>query len=46
MKRTVKTDPFFTKQPEKSFLDDLKSPVHKEKPAFFGMRGKEPERRM
>lgn len=38
MKRTVKLDPFFSDQPEISFLGDLTSPVHKKKPSFFGAR--------
>ncbi len=38
MKRTVKIDPFFANQPEKEFLKELTSPVHGEKPFFFGRR--------
>ena len=38
MQRTVKRDPFFEDQPPLSFLDDLKSPLHAEKPAGFGVR--------
>ncbi|MEA4824114.1 MAG: hypothetical protein VB111_08395 [Clostridiaceae bacterium] len=38
MQRAVKRDPFFADQPPLSFLDDLKSPVHAEKPAGFGTR--------
>ena len=41
MKRIVKLDPFFSDQPEKTFLSDLTSPVHKAKPSFFGPRAKE-----
>ena len=41
MKRTVKLDPFFSDQPEITFLSDLKSPVHKAKPSFFGPRAKD-----
>ncbi len=36
MKRTVKTDPYFYDQPEKEFLGDLMSPVHRECPPSFG----------
>ena len=38
MLREVKLDPFFTDQPELEFLEDLKSPLWKEKPAGFGER--------
>ena len=38
MKRTVKIDPFFTDQPEKTFLQELTAPVHAHKPAFFALR--------
>ena len=38
MKRTIKIDPFFDKQPPLSFLDELKAPYHIEKPAGFGIR--------
>ncbi|MBR7094807.1 MAG: hypothetical protein IKC73_01175, partial [Clostridia bacterium] len=31
-------DPFFKKQPEKTFLEDLLRPVHHETPANFGIR--------
>jgi len=40
MLRKVKLDPFFSDQPPLSFLDDLKSPVHSECPAGFGVREK------
>lgn len=36
MKRTVKTDEFFNKQPDLLFLEDLKSPLHQEKVKTFG----------
>ena len=35
MKRTVKIDPFFDKQPEKTFLQDLITPVHSHRSDFF-----------
>ena len=38
MLREVKLDPFFTDQPELEFLEDLKSPLWKERPAGFGER--------
>jgi hypothetical protein len=38
MRRTVKIDEFFYKQPELSFIEYLKSPVHVEKPKDFGTR--------
>jgi len=38
MKRAVKRDPFFTKQPPLSFLEELKSPLWSEKPEGFGKR--------
>ena len=41
MLREVKLDPFFADQPELSFLEDLKSPLWKEKPAGFGERAME-----
>lgn len=36
VKRTEKTDPFFEKQPALQFLEDLKTPLHKEKVKSFG----------
>ena len=38
MKRLVKLDPFFSDQPEKAFVGDLKAPVHAQKPSFFSNR--------
>ncbi len=38
MRRTVKRDPFFANQPPMSFLEELRSPLHAEKPAGFGVR--------
>ncbi|MCR5264393.1 MAG: hypothetical protein K6D94_10990 [Clostridiales bacterium] len=38
MKREIKTDPFFTDQPDKSFIDELRSPLHAGRPSFFGTR--------
>ena len=42
MKRTLKLDPFFHDQPEKSFLADLTSPLHAQKPSFFVDRAPQP----
>lgn len=38
MKRTVTRDPFFDKQPEMKFVDDLKRPLHTKAPAYYGTR--------
>lgn len=38
MKRTVKIDPFFDRQPPLRFIDELKSPVHTEKPDFWNRK--------
>lgn len=38
MKRIVKIDPFFDKQPPLSFVEELKEPLHKEKPGYYGKR--------
>ena len=38
MKRQIKTDPFLTLQPQKLFVEELKSPVHAEKPSYFHTR--------
>ena len=38
MKRTVKVDPFLYCQPEKLFVEQLKKPVHFEKPEYFNKR--------
>lgn len=35
MKRAVKRDPFFDRQPEMKFIDELRSPVHSAPPANF-----------
>ena len=43
MKRTVREDPFFRKQPPLSFLDDLTSPVHRDRPAGYGKRPMDPD---
>ncbi len=40
MKRTVKVDPFFSNQPPLSFIEDLKKPLHQEKPEYFGKKEK------
>ena len=42
MKREIKIDPFFSDQPEKTFIEELRSPLHAGKPSFFGIRGPEP----
>ena len=34
-------DPFFYRQPEKRFVEDLKSPLHLQKPPSFGIRQRE-----
>ncbi len=41
MKRPICTDPFTYNQPEKVFVEELKKPVHTEKPSYFGKRGAE-----
>ncbi len=41
MKRTVKTDPFFDKQPKMTFIEELSSPFHKEAPSYYGKRDRE-----
>lgn len=38
MKRTVKIDPFFEKQPSLSFIEELKQPIHRTKPYYYGKR--------
>ncbi len=38
MKRTVKLDPFFDKQPPLSFIEDLKKPLHVKAPDYYGKR--------
>ena len=38
MKRTVKRDCWFDKQPPMTFIDELKTPLHSQKPAGFGLR--------
>lgn len=38
MKRITKTDPYFENQPPLAFVDDLKKPLHSEKPAGYGER--------
>ena len=38
MKRIVKIDPFFDKQPPLSFVEELKEPLHKKKPDYYGKR--------
>ena len=41
MKRTVYTDPFFYNQPELTLVDELKEPMYKEKPDYYGKRDME-----
>lgn len=36
----MRQDPFFTRQPEKKFIEDLKKPLHKEAPKGYGTRSK------
>ena len=38
MKRTVLTDPYFYNQPPMNFIDDLRKPLHDEKPSYYGCR--------
>ncbi len=38
MKRTVFTDPYFYNQPSLDFIQDLKKPLHNEKPEYYGKR--------
>jgi len=38
MVRTQKTDPFFDRQPTLSFIEDLKKPLHKKAPPYYGKR--------
>jgi len=38
MKRIEKVDPFFTKQPTLTFVEDLKKPLHAKKPYGYGER--------
>ena len=38
MKRTVTRDPFFDRQPDLSFIEDLKQPLHATAPAYYGQR--------
>ena len=41
MRRTNKIDPFFDKQPPLTFVEELKEPLHKEKPKYYGTRKRE-----
>jgi len=41
MIRQKKTDPFLYCQPEKKFVEELKKPVHAEKPPYFNKRAAE-----
>ncbi len=38
MERTIKLDPFFDKQPELSFIEELKRPLHAKAPKNYGNR--------
>ncbi|MBQ9922679.1 MAG: hypothetical protein IJO52_10860 [Clostridia bacterium] len=38
MKRKILKDPFLERQPEKLFVEELKKPVHSEKPSYFNKR--------
>lgn len=38
MERILKRDPFFDRQPPLAFVDELKKPLHGEKPAYYGTR--------
>ncbi|MBQ8309187.1 MAG: hypothetical protein IJX96_05065, partial [Clostridia bacterium] len=41
MKRQIKVDPFLKRQPQKLFVEELKKPVHTEKPKGFNTRAVE-----
>ena len=41
MKRQIKVDPFLKRQPQKLFVEELKKPVHSEKPQGFNTRAVE-----
>ena len=41
MQRTVFTDPYYYKQPSMTFIDELKTPLHNEKPLHYGKRAME-----
>ncbi|MBR6700333.1 MAG: hypothetical protein IKL72_01235, partial [Firmicutes bacterium] len=41
MRRPRQTDPFLYCQPDKKFVEELKKPVHSEKPLYFNTRKKE-----
>ena len=38
MKRSIFTDPYFYNQPPFSFIDELKKPLHKKAPDYYGKR--------
>ena len=38
---SARTDPFFFRQPEKAFVEELKKPLHTQKPLSFGSRQQE-----
>ncbi|MBE6687645.1 MAG: hypothetical protein E7588_00020 [Ruminococcaceae bacterium] len=38
MKRKITVDPFLAKQPPKLFIDELKKPMHNQKPEYFNKR--------
>ena len=38
MKTFGRIDPFFDKQPPMSFIDELRRPLHEEKPPYYGKR--------
>ena len=38
---SARTDPFFFRQPEKAFVEELKKPLHAQKPLSFGSRQQE-----
>ena len=41
MQRTIFTDPYYYKQPPMTFIEELKLPLHNEKPVGYGTRKKE-----
>ena len=38
MKRTILTDPWYYRQPDLSFKEELKKPLHEKKPGYYGER--------
>ena len=38
MKRSVFTDPYFYNQPDLAFIEELRKPLHMEKPDYYGKK--------